>query len=95
MFGVRVAMEESFHAVVVGFFLNLRSYLLSSTCVDLFYWWQFHEKQFPNVGLLAKQILGIIGSQIKIENVHSFVGLLIALRSCCLQEDNLDWIIIA
>jgi hypothetical protein len=47
--------------------------------VDIFSWWQFHEKQFPNVGFLAKQILGIIGSQIKIEHVRSLVGLLIAL----------------
>jgi hypothetical protein len=63
--------------------------------VDLLSWWQFHEKHFPNVGFLAKQILEIIGSQIKIENARNFVGLLIALWSCCLQVENLDRIIIA
>jgi hypothetical protein len=41
------------------------------------------------------KFLGFIGSQIKIEHVHSFVGLLIALWSCCLQVENLDRIIIA
>jgi hypothetical protein len=95
LFGVGAAMQESFHAFVIGFSFNLRNYLLSSTCEVLLSWWQFHEKQFPNVCFLAKQILGIIRSQIKIECVPSFIGLLIALQSCCILGENLDWIIIA
>jgi hypothetical protein len=30
-------------------------------------WWQKHESMFPTMGFLACQILGIVGSQIKIE----------------------------
>jgi hypothetical protein len=28
-------------------------------------WWEKHESKFPTVGFLAKQTLGIIGSQIE------------------------------
>jgi hypothetical protein len=28
-------------------------------------WWKTHESQFPNVGFLARQIFGILGSQIE------------------------------
>ncbi len=79
MFGVKATVEESFHAFVIGFLKNLRNYLLSCACEDILSWWQFHEKQFPNVCFLAKQILGIIRSQIKIERGPNFVHLLIAL----------------
>jgi hypothetical protein len=54
---------------------------------------QSHENQFPIVGFLAKQILGIPGSQIKIERVLNLVGVLIALQCYCLQVENLDHII--
>jgi hypothetical protein len=30
-------------------------------------WWKTHESQFPNVGLLTRQILGILGCWIEIE----------------------------
>jgi hypothetical protein len=43
------------------------------------------KTQFPNVSFLAKQILGILGSQIKIEHVFTH---------CKLRVDNLDSIII-
>jgi hypothetical protein len=52
-----------------------------------------HEGQFSNVGFHAKQIFGILSSQIQIEWTFSIVRLLIALRHCHLQMDNMDWII--
>jgi hypothetical protein len=30
-----------------------------------FTWWAEHEQQFPNLILLAWQVMGIVGSQIK------------------------------
>jgi hypothetical protein len=30
-------------------------------------WWVKHDKQFLYLGLLAHQVMGIVGSQIKIE----------------------------
>jgi hypothetical protein len=52
-----------------------------------------HEGQFLNVGFLAKQIFGILSSQIKTKWAFSLVGVLIALRQYHLQMDNMDWII--
>jgi hypothetical protein len=63
-------------------------------CVDPLVWWQTHEAQFPNVNFLAKQIFGILGSQIEIKRVFNLVKVLIALRCCHLQMENLDHIII-
>lgn len=81
-------------------------------------WWHNHEIQFPNICFLAKQILGIVRSQIEVECVFSFANVwwnlanlykrkhpikggkkkhgasvLIALRHCKLQVENLDHII--
>jgi hypothetical protein len=39
---------------------------------------------------LAKQILGIQSSQIKIKLIFSIVGVFTSLWWCCLEDDNLD-----
>ena len=60
-----------------------------------FEWWKLeHEGQFPTVGYLARQILGIIGSQIKIERVFSIAGILTMLRRCRLGSKNLDQLVL-
>jgi hypothetical protein len=38
-------------------------------------WWEKHESRFPIVALLARQILGIVSSQIEIERIFSLVGI--------------------
>jgi len=53
-------------------------------------WWKTHESQFPNVGFLAKQILGILRSQIEIERIFNSVDVLTSLHHCQLGLDNLD-----
>jgi len=40
---------------------------------------------FPTIGFCAKQILGIIRSQIEIERIFLLVGILISNRRCRLQ----------
>jgi hypothetical protein len=67
--------------------------ILPSSCVDPLTWWRIHESQFPNMGFLAKQILGILGSQIEIERVFSLASVLTTLRHCHLQMENMDQII--
>ncbi len=81
------------HFVVGGLSLFKRLFIFLATCVDPLAWWWIHETQFPNVSLLAKQILKIIGSQIEIECVFNLARILITLRHCKLHMDNLDWII--
>jgi len=56
-------------------------------------WWKTHEGQFSNVGFLAKQVFGIVGSQIEIEKMFNLIGVLTALKRCHLQVQNLDQII--
>ncbi len=51
--------------------------------------WENHETMFPNVGLLAHQILGIIGSQIEIERVFSLPWIFTNLKESCSQSNNL------
>jgi hypothetical protein len=64
---VGASMEESSHALVVGELSLLGRLSISlATCVDPLAWWWIHETQFPNVSFFAKQILGILGSQIEI-----------------------------
>jgi hypothetical protein len=81
------------HFVVGGLSLFKRLFIFLATCVDPLAWWWIHETQFPNVSLLAKQILKIIGSQIEIECVFNLVDVLTTLRHCRLQVDNLNRII--
>jgi hypothetical protein len=71
-----------------------RLYPTLVTRVDPLAWWQIYETQFPNIGVLAKQILGISRLQIETEHVLSHASVLTTLKHCRLQVDNLDSIII-
>lgn len=48
----------------------------SSTCANPLTLWRMHESQILNVGFFTKQILKILGSEIEIEWVFTFVGVL-------------------
>jgi hypothetical protein len=87
-------MEDSSHVFVAGkLYLFRRLFILTFACVDPLSFWQHHENQFPNVGFLTKQILEILGSQIKIDHVFSLTNVLTTLRHCHLQVENLYQII--
>jgi hypothetical protein len=45
-------------------------------CALHFIWWQLRETRFPNVSFVAWQILGILGSEIEIEQIFNIVGVL-------------------
>jgi hypothetical protein len=45
-------------------------------------WWEKHKAMFPTIGFFAHQILGMAGSQIKIERIFSLVGIFTNLRRC-------------
>jgi hypothetical protein len=47
-------------------------------------WREKHESLFPRVEFLARQIIGILRSQIEIERIFSLVGILTNLRRYCL-----------
>jgi hypothetical protein len=52
-------------------------------------WLGKHENMFPTIGFCARQILRIVGSQIKIKRIFSLIQILINLRRCCNQK---NWI---
>ncbi len=56
-------------------------------------WWEKHESMFPTSSFCAKQILGIVGSQIEIEKIFSLARILTSLRRCHLQSKFLDKLI--
>jgi hypothetical protein len=45
---------------------------------------------YPIIGFCAKQVLGIVGSQIETKKKNSLVGILISLKRCHLQSKILD-----
>jgi hypothetical protein len=57
-------------------------------------WWSKHEGQFFIVPKLAKAILSIPSSQIKIERVFSIIGILTGLCRCHLGPKNLDVLVL-
>ncbi len=83
IFGVNVSIEKHSYVFVVGeLYLFKRLFIVPTSCVDPLVWWCIHETQFPNVGFLAKQILGILGSQIEIECVFNLVNVLTTFQCC-------------
>jgi hypothetical protein len=56
-------------------------------------WWEKHESMFPIVGFYARQILGIVGSQIEIEKIVSLAGIFTSFKKCRLQLNFLNKLI--
>jgi hypothetical protein len=52
--------------------------------------WRKHETMFPIVGFLERRI---VGSQIEMEIIFSLVRTLNNLKKCCLQSNNLKFLI--
>jgi len=56
--------------------------------------WEKHESRFHVAGFFAKQILGIVSSQIEPKHIFSLVGILMSLKRCWLQSENLNKLIL-
>ncbi len=83
MFGVGASMEKNSWALITReLSLFWRLDIPPPMCVDPFAWWKTHEGQFPSVGILAKQVLGIPGSRIEIERMFGLIGVLTTSRHC-------------
>jgi hypothetical protein len=90
---VKTSIESS-HVLFIGeLYLFRRLSIFPSTFVDPLAQCQTHKSQFFIVSFLAKQILGILGSQFEIECIFSFVVVLITLLQYYLQVENLEMII--
>jgi hypothetical protein len=63
-------------------------------CENPLAWWKDREVQFPNVGFLARQILGIVGTQVETERIFSVAGLITAVRRRHIGPDNLNKLVL-
>jgi hypothetical protein len=61
---------------------------------DPLLWWSKHEEQFLTVAKLAKAILSVPSSQIKIERVFSIIDILTSFCHCHLGPKNLDLLVL-
>jgi len=72
-----ISTSELVEKLVKRELLIFRKYQLDVKDIKcLLQWWQKHETMFPTVGFLARQILGIVGSQIEIERIFSLAQVL-------------------
>jgi len=90
IFGVVASNEATFHGLLkheLGLFchlpMKLEDYLFPLT------WWKSHEIRFLIIFFVARQILGILGSQIETERIFSIAGLLTNLQCYMLGVNNL------
>jgi len=74
IFGVGTSMEKFKCAIIIWELSLFKRLSIIITCDDPLALWWIHKSQFPNVGFLVKQILGILKSHIEIKCVFSFVG---------------------
>lgn len=56
-------------------------------------WWKANATRFPSLAYLARQFLGIPGSQIETERIFSVAGVLTSLRRCRLGLSNVNGLI--
>jgi hypothetical protein len=66
--------------------------LIEEECKNSSAWWKVHEVQFPNIGFVARQILGIIGFPIELERAFNIVGICTNLRHSQLGIENLEMV---
>jgi hypothetical protein len=84
MYGIGTSIEESsLEFVLRELSLFKRLSIIPYACVNPLASWHIHEGQFLNFSSLAKQTLGILGSQMETKHEMSLVGMLIDLKQCC------------
>jgi len=77
MFGLRGSSEKPFQTLIIkklSLFKKLSRFLHRYTCKSTSFVAHAHESQFPNEVFFVKQIIGILGSQIKISTIAQYVG---------------------
>ncbi len=86
--GLRVEEDKTNMFGVNGASMEL--FIPSPMCANPLAWWKTHEGQFQNVNFLARQVFGILRSQIETKRMLNLASVLIALKRYHLQVQNLD-----
>jgi hypothetical protein len=91
IFGVVTSNEDTIHGLLKNELILFHHLHVKPEDYALpFTWWQSHEIRFPYVSFVARQILGILGSQIEIKRIFNIARVLTSLWCCGLGVDNLD-----
>jgi hypothetical protein len=56
-------------------------------------WWRKHKTMFSTIDFLARQMLGIVNSQIETNNLFFLVGFVTKSRRCHLHLNNFERLI--
>jgi hypothetical protein len=90
LFGAAALLEEAMEGAIVKELYLFRRLVIDKE--DLhegpLNWWKHNEAKFPNVGFLARQYLGIPGSQIETERIFSVAGVFTNLQRTKLGIDK-------
>lgn len=90
IFGAQASAEEVILSQLKSeLSLFRRLHVADGECDGPLLWWREHEKEFPNVAFLARQILGIVGSQVELERLFSISGVITSLQRRKLGMDKL------
>lgn len=91
LFGAPASTAEASKGLLLGELSLFRRLVVEPTNVACpLMWWKEQESRFPTVAYVARQFLGIPGSQIECERIFSIAGILTALRRSRLGTENLD-----
>jgi hypothetical protein len=92
LFGAGVLEEEAAEGLLLKELSLFRRLVIDSSNLEggALEWWRLNEALFPCVGFLARQCLGILGSQIETERIFSVASILTNLRRSRLGLENLN-----
>jgi hypothetical protein len=80
LFGVVTSIQEATKGLLKAkLFLFHIFHMENVDSLDPLMWWTTNESRFPNVGFLARQILGIMGSHIETMRIFSVASVLTSL----------------
>jgi len=93
IFDMTISYNEPVGELINKKFLFFKRYHVDSKEIKCPLAWEKHESLFLTFGFLARQIIGILGSQIETECIFSLAGILNSLRKYCVQCDDLKKLI--
>jgi hypothetical protein len=75
--------KEIVKEIVIKEFLDFRRFYVDLKEIkNPFKWLEKRESRFPIMAFLARQILGIISSQIETKHIFSLIGILTNMKRC-------------
>jgi hypothetical protein len=94
VFGSLASIEKTTMGSIKAKLLFFKRTVVPIDLSNPFTWWVKHEQQFANLIYFARQVMGIVGSQIKIERIFNMVGVITSLKRCRHGIENIDILVL-